>query len=191
MKARRAVAGVAVAAALVVPLVAGGGATGQATKQAVVVVQHGDLGIASECVGFDEASIDGIELVDRTAFDYLTASFTFGPAMCWLDGEGCETTDPDECFCDPVSSWSYWVQDGDGLPMPAEVGAGDREVVDGSVDYWVWGPFGEPPIQPTSTDAVCGESSGGGPDGSSPQPAPDLQGGTGVEGVRVPLPATR
>lgn len=180
---------------LAAPVLFSAGAVGQSGNQAAVVVQHGNpLDGGAECVAFDEPEIRGFDLVDRSGFEYLSAEFSFGRAMCWLDGEGCETTDPGECFCDPARSWSLWVQEGDEPPAPAETGAEDAIVTDGTVHYWVWGPFGEPPLQLTSASDVCAAQS---PSESHRPPSPSSaqervpEVAPSVERQVPKLPATR
>lgn len=194
--------GIALGAAVLIfaaPVLFSPGAIGQSANQAAVVVQHGNpTEGGAECVSFTEPQIDGFDLVERSGFEYLAATFDLGRAMCWLDGEGCRTTDPNDCFCDPVSSWSLWVQgEGDSLPAPSETGADDAEVTDATVHYWVWGPFGEPPLQATSVDQVCaGQAAPESPEPTA-EPTPDADDGSGgtaaaeVESAQVPLPATR
>lgn len=90
------------------------------------------------------------------------------------------------------------VQDsGQQLPTPSDTGAEDAAVEDETVHYWAWGPFGEPPVQPTSVDEVCtGEAAPASPEPTS-QPRTDADRGssttaaTDVEGAQIPLPATR
>jgi hypothetical protein len=143
-----------------VPVVRDGAPARAATSRAVIVVQHGDAIAQAKCVKFNERSISALTLVKRSRFEFVAAKYSTGHAMCWLDGEGCKSsrqgTGPGRCFCDPVRFWGYWTQER-GEPLPSLSGAGlDQRVVrDGSVDYWVWG-IGQPPIQPTTVDAVCG-----------------------------------
>lgn len=193
--------GIALGAAVLIlaaPVLFSPGAIGQSANQAAVVVQHGNpTEGGAECVSFTEPQIDGFDLVERSGFEYLAATFDLGRAMCWLDGEGCRTTDPSDCFCDPVSSWSLWVQgEGDSLPAPSETGADDAEVTDATVHYWVWGPVGAaPPIQQTTTDQACPQAA---PATAQPSPKPaDITARNRGAATRVgpdnraPLPATR
>lgn len=195
--------GIALGAAVLMfaaPVLFSPGAIGQSANQAAVVVQHGNpTEGGAECVSFTEPQIDGLDLVERSGFEYLAAQFDSGRAICWLDGEGCETTDPGECFCQsPPNSWSLWVQgEGDSVPAPSAVGVDDAVVQDGTLHYWVWGPFGEPPLQPTSVDTVCAGAQE--PEEPEPTSAPDVAASSEptapaearVESEKVRLPATR
>ncbi len=130
-----------------------------------VVVQHGDLGTLTDCVAFTGNAIDGIELVKLSRFDYRSARFPEGTGICWLDGEGCRTSDPDECFCTPafgtLASWSYWVQEhGDDMIHHGETYPSERVIRHGSVDYWTFGPHGMPPASLHSISDICGDSAG-------------------------------
>jgi hypothetical protein len=129
--------------------------------RAGLVVQHGNLGTLTECVPFTGREIDGVELIERSTFDYRAARFSSGTAICWLDGEGCRTTDPDDCFCTPgegtAASWSYWTQEhDDDLFHHAETYPSGRTIRHGSVDYWTFGPHGMPPLSLHSFEEVCG-----------------------------------
>ena len=44
-----------------------------------------------------------------TGLDEVTASFSWGSAVCSIEGVGCPATD---CFCDPNKFWSYNYWDG-------------------------------------------------------------------------------
>ena len=148
--------------ALLVTLIASVVMTGEATAaqrvhHAGIVVQHSDLGTLTDCVAFKEPKIDGVKLLDRSRFEYRGARDEFGVGICWIDDEGCNTTDPKECFCTPVVSWSYWIHDDGGLPIDhAETYANGRVVRDGSIDYWTFGPHGTPPRTVYSIDEICG-----------------------------------
>ena len=153
---------VAVAAATIF---AGGDAVARPVHHAGVVVQHGDLGTLTDCVAFTGEEIDGLELVKRSRFEYRSARFPEGKGICWLDGEGCKTSDPDECFCTPASgvtaSWSYWIQEhGDDVIHHGETYPSERVIGDGSVDYWTFGPHGTPPASLRSISDICGGHAG-------------------------------
>jgi hypothetical protein len=185
-------------ALFVVPVLGGDGPVHAATSRAAVVVQHGDVVMKTACVTFEEPQITSYQALQRSGISFLAAHFDQGHTVCWLDGEGCKTTSPSDCFsCDQIRSWSLWTQDdGDSLPQPSSVGVDGRTMKDGSVDYWVWGPFGEPPIQATTVGAVCPAAARAPsatpvstPSGSKSAPATHAP--PEVAGVSVPLPATR
>ncbi len=144
-------------------LFTGGEASAKApVYYAGVVVQHGDLGTLTDCVAFTQKQIDGVELIERSRFEYRTARFPEGIGICWLDGEGCKTNKSAECFCTPAfgttASWSYWVQERADEPMihHGETYPSGRVIKDGSVDYWTFGPHGTPPASLHSISDICG-----------------------------------
>ncbi len=146
---------------VVTPVLLVDGASGKPVHRAGIVVQHGDLGVLTDCVKFSEHEIDGIELLARSEFDFRAARFPEGKGVCWLDGERRKTTDSDDCFCTPASgvlaSWSYWVQEKeDPIFDHGEMYPSERKIMDGSIDYWAFGPHGMPPIAPHTLEEVCG-----------------------------------
>lgn len=145
-------------------LLTGSEAEAEPVHHAGVVVQHGDLGTLTDCVAFTGEAIDGLELLELSRFDHRAARFPEGSGICWLDGEGCRTSDPDECFCTPAfgtfASWSYWVQEhGDDMIHHGETYPSERIIRHGSVDYWTYGPHGMPPASLHSFDEICGGNS--------------------------------
>lgn len=147
-------------AALAASLVTAGQAEGRPAARenhAGIVVQHSDLGTLTDCVAFKEPKIDGVKLLDRSRFDWRGARDQFGVGICWIDGEGCNTTDPHECFCTPLVSWSYWIHDEGGMPVDhADTYASGRVVRNGAIDYWTFGPHGTAPVHIYSIDDICG-----------------------------------
>lgn len=136
---------IVVAAALLGPLLASQPASSGPLKKAGIVVQYGKK-VRSDCVKF-RGDISGIDLVRMSRFAQRIATFSFGDSVCWLDGKGCKTKDPDRCSdCNPADGtfdgkfWGYFVQDkGDADPDFSSVGASDRTLAHGSIDYWLWG----------------------------------------------------
>ncbi|MGH2760370.1 MAG: hypothetical protein ACRDKJ_12535, partial [Actinomycetota bacterium] len=152
-------------------LYTGGEAQARPVHHAGVVVQHGDLGTLTDCVAFTGNQIDGVQLLELSRFDYRSARFPEGTGICWIDGEGCRTNNPDECFCTPafgtLASWSYWVQErGDDVIQHGETYPSGRIIRDGSVDYWTFGPHGMPPASLHSIGDICGSRTGISDDGA-------------------------
>jgi hypothetical protein len=151
-------------------LFTGGEAVARPVHHAGVVIQHGDLGTLTECVAFTGDAIEGVKLLKLSRFDFRSARFPEGTGVCWIDGEGCRTSDPDECFCTPAAgvfaSWSYWVQEhGDDMIHHGESYPSERVIHDGSVDYWTFGPHGMPPTSLHSISDICGSRAGLSDDG--------------------------
>ena len=129
-----------IGAIVLVALTAHPAAAAQPRHQAGLVVVHGDRSVISRCVGFDEESITGEELLSRAGFDRRMDVTAMGASVCRLDGEGCDAGG--SCFCQCLSSpciyWSYWRMVDDHW-VYSPVGAGQSTVVDGSLEGWVWG----------------------------------------------------
>lgn len=125
--------------------------------RAGVVVVHGNGTVSTDCVRMDRPEMSGFKLLKQSSFEYRKAHFGFGPAICWIDGEGQKTTDPDDCFGDPDGeSWNYWTQDkGETAPTESGVGAGDRRVRRGVVDYWIWSTYPADTPEGLSVSDIC------------------------------------
>jgi hypothetical protein len=109
--------------------------------KAGVVVIHGDGTVKTECVKLTKAQISGFRLLKLSSFDFTAARFDFGRAICWIEGEGVNTTDPGACFPSSGPSWSYFTQEKGGTPVSSELGPDDRTVTRGDVDYWTFDEF--------------------------------------------------
>jgi hypothetical protein len=108
--------------------------------QAGLVVVHADGTVTSRCIGFNEESISGFELLTRGDFVVRSEITSMGASVCSVDGQGCgEGTD---CFCECKSStcryWTYWQQLPEGWRY-SNAGAATVQVRDGDVQGWVWG----------------------------------------------------
>ena len=123
--------------------------------KAGVVVIHGDGSVKTECVKLTKAQISGFKLLKLSSFDFTAARFSFGRAVCWLDGEGENTTDPGTCFPSDGPNWAYFTQDKGGSPASSEVGPDDRTVTRGAVDYWEFGTFPPPTPSKLTLRDIC------------------------------------
>ena len=124
--------------------------------KAGVVVVHGDGSVKTECVRLTKAQISGFKLLKTSSFEFTAARFEFGRAVCWLDGEGVNTTDPEQCFPAPGPNWAYFTQDkGDDGLVSSEVGPDDRTVRRGAVDYWVYGTFPQATPSAQTVREIC------------------------------------
>ena len=141
-------------------------ASGGGRNRAGVVVEHGDGSQEVRCVKFTDAQINGFQLLGRSELRVKKAKFDFGAAICWLDGEGCKTERRNKCFdCDGEPGfdpqfWGYWTQEeGQTTPTEAFIGAKDRVVSDGDVDYWKYNESTFPDPQPApdarTLDDIC------------------------------------
>ena len=130
-------------------------------NRAGLVIQHSDGTLFSACVTFDEPFISGLELLRRAGISISQDSSSgLGAMICALGGEGCNYPD-ENCLCQcqgaACTYWQYWhlIK---GEWQYSSIGAGDRDVTDGTVDGWVWGvgdPSGGQKPPATSFDALC------------------------------------
>ncbi len=107
-----------------------------------LVVDFGGGTVITRCVAFDEATISGYELLQRSGLALEVAVSGPGAAICSIEGTGCPASD---CFCHfPPDYWSYWHLEGESWSY-SQVGAEGYAVEDGAVDGWLWGDASEPP----------------------------------------------
>ena len=114
-------------------------------------------GTITRCISFSEPSISGLELLARSGLTVVT----WGGAVCQVEQTGCQY--PSEpCFCQcmrpPCSYWSYWYWKDDRW-MYSAIGSADHNVVDGSVEAWLWGNAETPPDMITFAEVCLGDSS--------------------------------
>ena len=120
-------------------------------NQVGLVVQFGDGRIETECIQFEEESITGYEVFERSSFDY-TPDFNAGNgwAICKIEEDGCPAND---CFCYPTLYWSYWLLT-DGAWLYSPLGSSNFDVYDGDVQGWRWGGGGQPD-QVYTLEEIC------------------------------------
>jgi hypothetical protein len=123
--------------------------------KAGVVVVHGDGSVETECVKLTRAQVSGFKLLKLSSFEFTAARFDFGRAVCWLDGEGVNTSDPGSCLPSSGPSWSYFTQEKGGAPVSSEIGPDDRVVTRGDVDYWVFDEFPQPTPSTLTVREIC------------------------------------
>lgn len=112
-----------------------------AYQRAGLVIQNGDGSLFTACIAFEEDSLTGFELLNRSGVELATVTDpSLGTAVCGIGNEGCPSTD---CFCGMPSYWSYW-QSGEHDWAYAVAGAEQSLVTDGLVEAWSWGE-GSPP----------------------------------------------
>lgn len=123
--------------------------------KAGIVVTHSDGSVDVECVKLTKEQISGFKLLKLSSFEFSAARFDFGRAVCWLDGEGINTTDPGQCFPSSGPNWAYFTQEKGGSPVSSEVGPDDRRVTRGDVDYWTFGEFPQPTPSTRTLREIC------------------------------------
>ena len=121
-------------------------------NRAGVVVRYSDGQVRKMCIPFEERTISGYELLQRTNLALDVERSAIGNAICKIGGTGCSSGD---CFCRYPTFWGYWTRDaGERSWDFSDVGARDRKVRDGSLDGWSWGRDGKPAPE-LSFDEVC------------------------------------
>ncbi len=148
---------------------------GEGTHHAGLVVDFSDGTVITRCVGFDEATISGYELLLRSGLTLEVAVSGPGAAVCSIEGTGCPASD---CFCHfPPDYWSYWHLEA-GSWHYSDVGASGYAVEDGAVDGWIWGDASAPP-QVIPFEAIC-----------APPPTPTPTATSTPTSTPTPLPPT-
>ncbi len=142
------------------------------------------------CVFFDEEEISGYELLVRSGFDFEDENFGYGHAICKIGPDGCDTSQGQDCFCDKSKSWNYLTRNkGDPTWDLSPVGADSRDVRDGDLDGWSWGPNGSPPKPPAMPFSdVCPAAAAA---TSTPRTVPPSGGKSGGGGDSPPSSAGR
>ena len=132
-------------------------AVGAAKSKAGVVVRNADGSTDEMCVFFDEPTISGLDLLNRTGTSYVEERSAVGSAICRIGEGGCGYPS-EQCFCEYPEFWGYWVREpGEAKFTFASTGAADHEVRDGSVDGWSWGKDGKPAPPNVPFEDVCAE----------------------------------
>ena len=111
----------------------------QEPNVAGLVILHGDGTLVYALVRFEEESINGLELIERSGVDSTVAPFGgLGGGVCSLNGEGCPS---DDCWCKSYSSpafyWHYFIQAEDGWKLHP-LGPASRDLGNGDIDGWSW-----------------------------------------------------
>ncbi len=105
-----------------------------------LVVDLGNGQVITRRVTFTTPTISGLEALQRSGLDLEIATYSFGSAICAIEGVGCPATN---CFCNPNQYWSYHYWDGGWQSYM--VGASSSVLASGAVDGWAWGSFGSQP----------------------------------------------
>lgn len=124
-------------------------------NRAGLVVVHADGRVVTRCVVFDELTLSGVTLLQRSDLAFTTSVGPLGATVCSLNGEGCPASD---CFCQckqaPCAYWNYYHRNADGSWAYATIGAAMRQLGNGDVDAWMWGDGSTVPPQ-VSFEAIC------------------------------------
>jgi hypothetical protein len=111
-----------------------------------VVVDFGDGRTITRRVTFTSTTISGLQALQSTGLQLTTVDFSFGTAVCAIEGVGCPATN---CFCNANQFWGYQFWDGAAW-HGYMTGAGNSSVGNGAVEGWAWGASGSTPPAITS-----------------------------------------
>ena len=125
--------------------------SGSGAHRAGLLVTYGNGTSQSVCVSFDETTITGYELLERSGLSIITEEFTgLGQALCKITGgsesDGCDYP-TEECFCQsPPDSWVFFVSEGSPPQWTqSSSGISTTPVGDGGAQAQVWGSEGVTP----------------------------------------------
>lgn len=106
-----------------------------------VVVDFGDGRTVTRRVTFTTTTISGLQALQSTGLQLTTVDYSFGTAVCAIEGVGCPATN---CFCNANKFWGYQFWDGAAW-QGYMVGAGSSSIGNGAVEGWAWGASGSNP----------------------------------------------
>lgn len=133
----------------------------QTSNRAGLVIVKGDGSVQTACVAFDEPTISGLTLLERSGLDITVQPAGSNATVCSIAGEGCAFP-REACWCQcagggPCRYWSYWHRNG-GAWQYSATGAPLYRVPPDGVDAWVWGESaGNSVTRPPQIafDAIC------------------------------------
>jgi len=116
---------------------------------AAIVIDPGNGEIQTACVDFEEDSISGFELLERSGFSYNTDQDGFLNSILEISNHEGET-----------NYWSYWKWDGRGWQFQ-NIGASNTVVAAGTIEAWhftSWEQYPSlPPEYTPDINDICGE----------------------------------
>lgn len=123
----------------------------QGNNRAGLVIQFGDGSIETRCIEFNEQTISGLEVLERSGLPVLAVyDPSLGAMVCKIQDQGCPV---DNCLCkNPPDYWSYWHLNGNSW-VYSPAGSSTYQVADGEVQGWSWGPGNPPPVM--TIDEIC------------------------------------
>lgn len=90
------------------------------------------------------APISGLAALEMTGLDVVSKDFSWGIAVCSIEGVGCPA---DDCFSCSSNSWNYSFWDGSDW-QGYWVGADSSDITDSAVEGFRWGPWDGGSIAP-------------------------------------------
>ncbi|MCC6453359.1 MAG: hypothetical protein IT328_00300 [Caldilineaceae bacterium] len=121
-----------------------------AGDQATLIVQLDDERTLVRKLDLTEP-ISGLALLEQSDLDVVKADFSWGTAVCSIEGVGCPAED---CFCSENTFWNYLSWNDDawvGYPVgPAQSVISTTDAVEG----WQWGMGDRLPLPPARAEAA-------------------------------------
>lgn len=143
-------------------------------NRAGVIIMNGRRQDQTFCVTFDEPTITGEQLLERTGSEVVESRTQMGAAVCKIGKRGCPAGD---CFCKVPVYWNYWTFDARSKTWKySDVGAAMRTVDDGAIDAWVWSTGKEPTPPKMTLNQIC----------SAAEPVSRVGGSADPETTRAP-----
>lgn len=124
----------------------------QTLNHASLIIQDGNGKIQTFCISFEQDTITGYDLLQRTNLAIEAQFSPMGVAVCSIGNTGCPADNTCLKCLEPLY-WSYWRLAG-GTWVYSNMGTGMTQVKNGDVEAWVWGNGQTPPPQ-ISFDEIC------------------------------------
>jgi hypothetical protein len=124
---------------------------GAGPNHSTLVVTHADGSTVTRCVAFTADSINGQQLLDTSGIKWSGQSFSFGEAVCAIDGEPAAYT---ECL-GKDNYWAAFTAGSDGTWQLAMVGISDITLHDGEAEGFRYVPTTGTATEPSSPKGVC------------------------------------
>jgi hypothetical protein len=144
-----------------------GQANAQDTSVAGLIVDYGDGRVSYALVPFEEDTINGLDLLDRSGLDVVSVGFGgLGDAVCQIDDTGCSVDDCRTRMCQTSDRespfWQFSKLSDDGEWQMVATGASGAQIQDGDIYAWTW--TGLAPQLPVLSMDELAERAGGPPD---------------------------
>jgi hypothetical protein len=128
---------------LVMTLLSGAVNAQSPVNRAGVVVRFGNGEVVTACITFNEPTISGLDLLERSGLPVISQQSSIGAAVCKIGRDGCDYP-ATSCFCarDQQGRAVYWAfyRREAGTWRYSNLGASNVVVNDGDLHGWAWGP---------------------------------------------------
>jgi hypothetical protein len=137
-------------------------ATGAEAARAGLVVAHDDGRTAYVVVSFEDESISGEDLLDRSGLEVTEVGFGgLGVAVCAIDETGCDIAECRQRVCHGPSRddpyWQYFIGQPDGTWQVSPLGVSADTLTDGDVRTLIWSAD-KPEFPAPSIDEVAAKA---------------------------------